>query len=326
MNGSGSLAIGGARLPIGGWGINATDLRALLDALRSAVDSRSDIPAGLLGAMGVHEQALDAVRIVLSAVAAHSFTAQHVVSEVSSVQYPVHQVAPLCRLVESVHASWLRRVQGLLGSDRIQALTKLLKSRVPDFLGLLEVAKRENRHSAVLRWLLDPRTAPAIAPAALARLAKHLDPPEDWAKSFRDALRSDSISVVREYTIAREWTDEDRLDRIDIVILGPAFVLAIENKVQAREHGEQTRRYWEWLEPLRMLRGGIFLSPSGNVAASPAFRSMSYLDLLICLLDGVVGQSLTAEEEIVMASYVRTLSSGILRSEVHAAINGGTAQ
>jgi hypothetical protein len=210
-----------------------------------------------------------------------------------------------------------------LGNDRIQALVRLLDIRVPDFLGLLEVAKSENRHSAILRWLLDPHSAPNIAPAALLSLSAILDPAEAWASSMSDSLRTDSVSVVREYTIAREWTDEDRLDRIDIVISGPGFILAVENKVQAREHGEQTRRYWEWLEPLRMLRAGIFLSPSGAAAASPAFRSMSYLELLGCLLDGVLSQSPTVEEEIVMASYAKTLSSGILRTEIQSAIKGG---
>jgi hypothetical protein len=170
---------------------------------------------------------------------------------------------------------------------------------------------------------LDHRTAPAIAPGALRSLARHLDPAEDWTRAFEVGQRTDGISVVREYTIAREWTDEDRLDRIDIVVLGPGFILAIENKVKAHEHGEQTRRYWEWLEPLPPLRGGLFLSPSGAAAASPAFRSISYFDLLGCLLDGVLGQSPAAEEELVLASYVRTLSQGILSSEIHAVTNGG---
>jgi len=273
----------------------------------------------------VHEQSLDALKGVLNALASHSFTTQHVLSEVSSIQYPVHEIAPLSRLVEDVLTSWRSRVRAVLGPNRGRALAKLLEIRVPDFLSLLEIAKRENRHSAILRWLLDPRTAPTIAPAALLALFKRLEPAEDWARSLGQALRANSVSVIREYTIAREWTEEDRLDRIDIVVLGPTFILAIENKVQAHEHGEQTRRYWEWLEPLRMQRAGIFLSPSGAVAASAAFRPMSYLDLLTCLLDGVVDQSLTAEEEIVMASYVRTLASGILRSEVQAAISGECA-
>lgn len=307
----------------GGWGINAGELRTLLDALRAAVGSRGDMPGGIFRAIGVHEQSLEAVRTVLNAVAAHAFTTRRVAAEVSSVQYPAHEVAPLCRLIQDVYAAWLRRVRHVLGADRIEALQKLLKVRVPDFLGLLEISKSENRHSAILRWLLDHRTAPAIAPGALRSLARHLDPAESWTRAFEAGQSTDSIAVVREYTIAREWTDEDRPDRIDIVIIGRGFILAIENKVKAREHGEQTRRYWEWLEPLPPLRGGLFLSPSGVAAASPAFRSISYFDLLGCLLDGVLGQSPTVEEELVMASYVRTLSQGILRSEVQALTNGG---
>ena len=119
-----------------------------------------------------------------------------------------------------------------------------------------------------------------------------------------------------EYTIAREWTAEDRLDRIDIVVSGPRCVLAIENKIRAREHDAQTESYWQWLEPLRLLRGGLFLSPGGLPALSPHFHAISYLELLSCLLEGTIGSKLTASEEILLASYVKTLSKGPLQPEL----------
>jgi hypothetical protein len=74
------------------------------------------------------------------------------------------------------------------------------------------------------------------------------------ADSFQEALANDSLSVRTEYTIAREWTDEKRLDRIDIVVSGPRCVLVIENKIRAREHDAQTRSCWAWLDPLPLLR------------------------------------------------------------------------
>jgi hypothetical protein len=101
------------------------------------------------------------------------------------------------------------------------------------------------------------------------------------------AIDTDSLSVHREYTIAYEWTDESRLDRIDIVISSPRFVLAVENKVWAREHGEQTRSYWDWLNRLTIRKAGLFLSPSGFPPASEAFKAVSYLELLSCFLEGL---------------------------------------
>jgi hypothetical protein len=143
-----------------------------------------------------------------------------------------------------------------------------------------------------------------------------LDDPLEWRQSLVEALANDSLRVRTEYILAREWTEEQRLDRIDIVVSGPRCVLAIENKIRAREHDAQTERYWAWLEPLTCRRGGLFLSPTGLPPLSQGFRAISYLELLGCLLEGPIRGELSPSEEIVLSSYAKTLSRGVLRAEL----------
>ena len=130
-----------------------------------------------------------------------------------------------------------------------------------------------------------------MAPAALHRLCTHIasstldaaacaTATEEWQRRVRRAIDDDVLSIRREYVYGREWEGSGRLDRIDLVILGPGFTIAIENKVRAGEHNEQTRAYWAWLDTHRNKRhfnevepraiagsdhliAGLFLSPNG---------------------------------------------------------------
>jgi PD-(D/E)XK nuclease superfamily len=225
----------------------------------------------------------------------------------------VPELAPTFATLQDALAQRLERI---LGPGKIAAVRRLLAHPVPDLLGLLGKTHDENMNSAILGWLLDPRKTPGIAFPALSRLVSWLPEPEVWRASFQECIANDTLCVRTEYTIAREWTAEQRLDRIDIVVSGPRCVLAIENKIRAREHDAQTESYWAWLEPLHLLRGGLFLSPGGLPALSPGFKEISYLELLSCLLEGPVGSTLAPSDEILLASYVKTLSRGPLQPEL----------
>lgn len=301
---------------VGGLQVDSSDLRAFLDALRVALSSgRVALAPSIIADDGLFHT----LQRVLAAFDIHSRPAQTPLSGLPTPHRSDSVTEPLRHTLETVRDAWLRRVRDTITREKAEVLKNLLGSTTPDFLGLLDLTHDENRHSAVLRWLLDPGCARTIAPPALIALTKRLDRSSDWANEIRAALKMNSISVRREYTISREWTNEDRLDRIDLVVSSPKFLLAIENKVWAREHDEQTRRYWEWLESsFDGLRAGIFLSPAGLPPASEGFKSMSYLDLLPCILEGPLVSTPTAEEKIVLESYVKTLAAGILRSELHA--------
>lgn len=302
---------------VGSSQIDSSNLTALLDALEAALSScRVALAPSVIAADGL----LHTLQRVLAAFDTRSRPAQTPLSGLPDPHRSDSITGPLRQALETVRDAWLRHVRDTITREKAEVLRNLLGSTTPDFLGLLDMTDDENRHSAVLRWLLDPGCAPTIAPSALIALTKRLDRSSDWEHEIRAALKMGSIVVRREYTISREWTNEDRLDRIDLVVSSSSrkFVLAIENKVRAREHDEQTRRYWEWLEPLNCLRAGIFLSPAGFPPSSEWFKAISYLDLLPCILEGPLTSTPTAAEKIVLESYVKTLAAGILRSELHA--------
>jgi hypothetical protein len=129
-------------------------------------------------------------------------------------------------------------------------------------------------------------------------------------------VATDSLSVRREVKIAREFGDGSDLERVDITISGPGFILAVENKVWSREHGDQTQVYWSWMEPMRCLRGGLFLSPSGMTASCSEFKPISYLELVSCLVEGAAIAPISNSEEIVLASYLKTLAREIIQVEM----------
>ena len=212
----------------------------------------------------------------------------------------------------------LDRARASLSAEKIVVLRTLLDLPVPDFLDILGRSEHENINSSLLGWLLDPRTAPTIGPASLISLTGRFDDGKRWRSRVEDAASRKVISVRREYPVAREGVDEPHPGRIDLVVWGPDFVLAIENKVLAREHGEQTGDYWSWLAEHRIAHAGIFLSPAGLPASSQNFVPVSYLDLLACLLEGPVQTRPNPGEELVLASYVKTLASGLLRAELRA--------
>lgn len=296
-------------------------LRALLDALRAALPS-TDLAAPQVAPASIdHPRIVANLRAILVALGTRGTPTLPPASASSAALFARDRIAAMRTFLQSFPSTWRRRVLTALGRQRATVLRTLLDTPVPDFLGITELSLHENANSAVLRWLLDPRTAPTIARPALLTLTRQLDDPPAWERELTKAIRSDALAVRREYTIAREWTAEHRLDRIDLVVSSPTLLLAIENKVWAREHDEQTRSYWQWLEQLPVLRAGIFLSPAGLPAASEAFRPMSYLDLLGCLLEGPTQGTPTPEEHFVLASYVKTLAAGILRAELRAIRN-----
>jgi hypothetical protein len=155
----------------------------------------------------------------------------------------------------------------------------------------------------------------------LQRLTTLLDPPagqpDAWSARLRAAIQSECLSVRREVVFGREWADEDSRDRLDVLITGPDFVLVIENKLWSPEHSGQTASYWRWLARQPVLAGGLLLSPAGEPPLTPGFTAVSYMDLLGCLLDGpAAGAALAAQEELVLASYLKTLAHHVLRTEL----------
>jgi hypothetical protein len=262
----------------------------------------------------------ESLRAVLAATATAGLRTSSLRGMMSEYRDP-SQIERLRSALIDLHDGWVRRTKDRLGEAKLLRLKDLLEVPSAEFLDVIQRTRDENTHSQVLRWLLDPRSAPGVAPSALRRLVSGLDDSSLWRASLDRALENDLVSVKREFTIGREWGG-DELDRIDLVISGPGFLLAIENKTQSMEGRSQTLAYWRWLSSLPGLRAGVFLTPTGVVADCPDFKPFSYLDLLDCLLDDP-GVPLEEEENVVLSSYLRTLKNHILRIELRGSLLEG---
>jgi len=208
------------------------------------------------------------------------------------------------------------------GDDGLLALGAILREPIPDFLTMVGSAEDENAHSYVIRWLLDPKAAPTVAPHLIYGLVTVAKLPDTatWSKRIAAGLQRRDIAVRREVLVGRETTETDAIDRLDILISGSDFALGIENKVWSVEHDNQTRTYWRWLAnlPESFLRAGILLSPSGAPASSEGFRPLSYLEFLGLLVEVYRREGVSGQERIVLASYVKSLAAGVLADRINA--------
>lgn len=308
----------GSKLAAATLTVDAVGLRTMLDQLRAALERpifASSVPMAAL----VHDRraVADSVRYVLDHLAAVDLAAIQALSGVVKEYRTEHQAVQLREVFAGLQRGWQDRVRHVLGSDTVQLVARLLASSAPDLLRILGKEDDENAHSDLIAWLLNPLKAHVIAPHALPRLAARLDD-ENWRSRVADAVVTGSLSVRREVVIAREFGDGDDLARVDITVSGPGFILAIENKVWSHEHGDQTQTYWNWMKPMRCLRGGLFLSPSGMTASCSEFKSISYLELVSCLCKGASIAPISHSEEIVLASYLKTLARKIIQVEMRA--------
>ena len=214
----------------------------------------------------------------------------------------------------------LRKMLRDLGEDGARALVSLLEDPAPDFLTLLGSQKKENAHSDVIRWLLDPREAPTVAPALLHAIVSTLPDTQSWIDRIDVAIRTGHLSVRREVLVGKETADPAAADRVDIVVSGAGFSLAIENKIGSEEHDDQTTTYWHWLErlPAGFLRAGVFLSPEGLPASCKEFRPLSYVQLLGMLVQGSRQPTLRPTERAVLAGYAKALANGVLGRQIRA--------
>jgi hypothetical protein len=140
---------------------------------------------------------------------------------------------------------------------------------------------KEDRHSDLLRSLLDPAGDHGLGDRLLLGLLEAADLPVQLLTRVEAALGR--------YAVRRERSGAS--SRIDIEVEGADFLIHLENKrpggqETARGGRAQTDREWDDLMAAAGRKGiqpshcaAVFLTPSGANASSPRFHSLSWLDL-----------------------------------------------
>ena len=141
----------------------------------------------------------------------------------------------------------------------------------------LSLVRQEIRHSAFLRWLLDPTETHGLGDywvrQFLRKVLKTYEGIQDNVPSLFDL---DSWDLTQA-EIRKEWHRIDILIRDDI----NKFICVIENKVDSGESEGQLKRYREIVEQEfeGYSRVYVFLTISGDSPSDDAYISISYEEL-----------------------------------------------
>ncbi|MCH8150994.1 MAG: PD-(D/E)XK nuclease family protein [Planctomycetes bacterium] len=172
----------------------------------------------------------------------------------------------------------------------------------------LGVARAEIRHSNFLAWLLDPAESHGQGALFLKAILMDLlaqTPPELRPLS---PVELDGVEL-RGVDIRREWRNIDIL----ITCEDPPFVVAIENKIDAAEHGKQLSRYEEAVKQGfgSLPKQFVYLTIDGDEPSEEKWVPYSYADIHR-VLSPVRNTSATAIGEDVLAfldHYLRLIGS-----------------
>jgi len=153
-----------------------------------------------------------------------------------------------------------------------------LEQRVGRFniFDALRVTRQEIRHSNFLAWLLDPAESHGQGSLFLSAVLMDLLRQSPRSKRPLNPIDLDGVELAG-VEILREWQNIDLLISCKI----PAFVIAIENKVNASESGEQLNRYWRTLNQQLPDTPAlcVFLTPDGDEATDDRWMPYTYGDI-----------------------------------------------
>jgi hypothetical protein len=142
--------------------------------------------------------------------------------------------------------------------------------------------RREVRHSAFLRWFLDPRETHGLGAYWLRAFLKRL------ARRARGSAYTPSVIDLDSWDLSgavvqSEWRS------IDVLILDDVnrFVAVIENKTDTTEHSDQLQRYRVDVEQHFPEHQKLFafLTPGQDIASDSAYVTAGYSDIVELIQD-----------------------------------------
>jgi hypothetical protein len=201
----------------------------------------------------------------------------------------------------------------VLDNEDLLNLEQMLgRFNVFDALG---VARAEVRHSHFLAWLLTPGESHGhgdlFLRAVLMDLLRQM--PAESRPLSPLLLDGSDLSDVE---VRREWR------RIDLLITSRdptphPFVIAIENKVGAGEHGDQLARYCETVQrefpPTSGVRAAyVFLTPAGTAASDDRWTTYTYADLHRVLTRVKATNAISGEVGVFLDHYLTLVGSRMM--------------
>lgn len=172
---------------------------------------------------------------------------------------------------------------------------------------ILRAQKFEIRHSNFLAWLLDPKgnhgLSDQVLKAFLIDLSLDSKSGEFNIFHIKD-LNFDQVQVNR------EWFN------IDILIQFPDLVIAIENKIGSKEHGDQLKIYQELM--LKRFPGSfrkvfVYLDPFGSESSGKDYINYSYHAIIRYLEEFLeLNLAILPKTRIYIEDYIANMKNNIM--------------
>ncbi len=192
----------------------------------------------------------------------------------------------------------------LLDRDLLEKIENNFSDK-PNIFSILKITDREIRHSNLLAWLLNPKENHNINKIFLEKLI------ESYVKEYVTIDKTMKLLLVdyNHFTVKREWNN------IDLLLLSEEdkLVIAIENKINTKEHDHQLERYYDIVKDTfpDYEAHFIFLTLDGSNASEMGdiWHAMSYTTIVAIIEDIINKQSLNDEVKLVLENYVETVRS-----------------
>lgn len=196
----------------------------------------------------------------------------------------------------------------------IQCLDELYEwSKSGNIFDILNISKFEIRHSSVLRWLLDPNENHALGDRVLRGVIQKL---ASGAKGdpLEHTLHFVDLNNVQ---VLREWR------HIDLLVISheEKFLIAIENKIRARERKNQLSDYRKTLEKEYPGYYKLFslLTPAGRSSEESeeqeVWRELSYSDVIEIIESATSGNyyfHIPVDSGTIISQYIDTVRRHIM--------------
>jgi len=197
----------------------------------------------------------------------------------------------------------LRRFIDMFKDARFYTLQSFLTTFNP--FEVLKLKEYEIRHSNMIAWLIDPHENHGMDDFILKRLI--LEFLENHEIAHEILLKQKiNAEVYREYKI-----DSKKLIDLLIVLDEQKIIVLIENKVHSKEHKDQLKSYYEFVE--RKYPGyciqAIYLTLSGEDPSDDRYYPLGYERLIEIITDGmsINNYKINAEQRSFITYYVESV-------------------
>ena len=232
---------------------------------------------------------------------------------------------------------WRERIVEFYLSPEYRQLADLYARK--NLFDILGIARNEQYHSRMLRWVLDPSETHGLGTfplrkflqaIALAKIKYIGNKSENLSPELLEAFVTESCRIDD----ARVWLEQstgNKRGRVDLVAevemkIGnkeKTLPIVLENKVETNEHSQQTEKYKEWAEEEYSDRGKyftpvyLFLTPAteseirtdrSNGCSCKEFIHLNYQLLCKLVFGPCLEQIKDDSAKVLLSDYIRCLS------------------